>query len=111
MREASDLALTVKLVDGEHTVRLGGVTGSDARLFRAQVGVSLLEAITSGSIDLDVVAGVVWLSRRKAGERSLPYQKVADELSWDTVEQVEAFNASERNGDPPTTASTSEASS
>lgn len=107
MKEAAGLTVAVTLADGTaHQVRLGSVTGSDAKLFRAQVGTGLLEAIAGGALDLDTIAGLVWLSRRRGGERSLPYQTVADTLAWEHVDRVDAYDAAEQGGGPPTTRST-----
>jgi hypothetical protein len=77
--ESAALAITA---DGTtHTVRLAQLTAIDAKEFRAAVGVSLVEAMTGGSVDLDVIAGLVWLARRKR-ERGLAYAKVARELNY-----------------------------
>lgn len=79
------LAITV---DGtNYTVRIKDLSAIDAKDFRAAVGVSLGEAMTGTSVDLDIIAGLVWLVRRKR-ERGLPYLKVAKEISYGTEVDV-----------------------
>lgn len=81
MTDSPTLAITV---DGTtHTVRLAQLTAIDAKEFRAAVGVSLAQAMAEGSTDLDVVAGLVWLARRKR-ERGLAFAKVAKEITYET---------------------------
>lgn len=80
----SQPATLVITVDGkEYKVKLSQLTAIDAKDFRASVGVSLAQAIAGGSGDLDVIAGLVWLARRKI-ERGLPYAKVAASLTYES---------------------------
>ncbi len=79
----SDTALAITVDGTTHTIRLANLTAIDAKDFRAAVGVSLAQAMSEGSTDLDVVAGLVWLARRKT-ERGLPYATVAKALTYDS---------------------------
>lgn len=93
MSDSAALAITV---DGTtHTIRMGRLTAIDAKDFRAAVGVSLAQAITGGSGDLDVIAGLVWLVRRQR-ERGLAYAKVAKEMTYESdIEMAEADTPTE----------------
>ncbi|HET7486835.1 MAG TPA: hypothetical protein VFJ85_02835 [Acidimicrobiales bacterium] len=82
-----DPALVIA-VDGQtYTIRLGDLSALDAKDFRAAVGVSLAQVMTNGSTDLDVLAGLVWLARRRR-ERGLAYKTVAKVLTYDTPVDV-----------------------
>jgi hypothetical protein len=83
----TDAALAITVDGTTHTIRMGNLTAIDAKDFRAAVGVSLTQAMSEGSTDLDVVAGLVWLARRKR-ERGLPYAKVAAAMNYETQMDV-----------------------
>lgn len=59
------------------------VTAEDAKDFRREVGTAL-GAVFGGArdVDLDVIAGVIWIVRRKEGERTLKYHDVAGKLTY-----------------------------
>lgn len=81
-------------VDGTvHTVRMGDLSAMDTLALRKEVGMSfmgLMDAFRKDP-DIDLIAALVWLSRRAAGEASLSYEAVASELGYDLdVEMVEA---------------------
>lgn len=97
----ADPAVLVITVDGtQYKVKLSQLTAIDAKDFRAAVGVSLAQAIAGGSGDLDVIAGLVWLARRKI-ERGLPYAKVAAALTYDSdIDLTEPDDAATPEDDP-----------
>lgn len=99
----ADTRTIVLEVDGvQHTLRSKDLSALDAQDFRAKVGVTLAAAL-NGPNDIDVLAGIVWLSRRRT-ERTLTYEQVAASFSYDTeVELVdERAAAAEVAGDPET---------
>jgi hypothetical protein len=77
------LSLTV---DGRvYTVRAGDLTGMDAAALRREVGMSfmgLMKAMQSDP-DVDLIAALMWLSRRIEGEKLLSYEEVAQEVGYD----------------------------
>lgn len=92
----SSLAITV---DGTtYTVRMADLSAIDAKEFRAAVGVSLAQAMHEGSTDLDVIAGLVWLARRKR-ERGLAYVKVAKDINYDS--DIDVTEADGTEADDP----------
>lgn len=80
----TDTPCIVVEVDGK-TYRLDRrqMTANDAKDFRAAVGVPLTKVMTEGSWDVDVVAGIVWLVRRRT-ERTLAYATVAGDITYDS---------------------------
>lgn len=77
------LSLTV---DGRvYTVRAGDLTGMDAAALRREVGMSfmgLMKAMQADP-DVDLIAALMWLSRRIEGEKLLSYEEVAQEVGYD----------------------------
>ena len=62
-----------------YELRLGDLTPRDSGDFRREVGMPLMQAF--GATDLDVIAGFVWLIRRRA-QRNLSYAEVADSFTY-----------------------------
>lgn len=80
--------------DGKvYTVRAGDLTGLDSAALRRECGYSfagLLKALNKDP-DIDLIAALVWLSRRIDGEKLLAYDDVAAEIGYDSdVEVVDA---------------------
>lgn len=71
------------LLDGvEHVFRLADVTAPDVAALRQATGWRVLNLVSELSIpngfpEPDAIAAAVWLARRQAGERDLPYEDVA----------------------------------
>lgn len=76
-------------VDGKrHELNLVEVTGRDAKAFREATGVSLRKAFSSfasdpDDVDLDTIAGILWLARRQAGEK-VSYDDVLGSITYTT---------------------------
>ena len=80
----SQTPCVVVQVDGkEYRLDRRQMTANDARDFRGAVGVPLTKVIAEGSWDVDIVAGIVWLVRRRT-ERTLAYQTVAEGITYDS---------------------------
>lgn len=81
-------------VDGvTHTFYPAEVSARMASEVRAATGRSLRAVLESAEDDpdLDTIAVLVWLARRQAGERKLPFAVVADSLTYESsVEAAEA---------------------
>ncbi|HUF98855.1 MAG TPA: hypothetical protein VMM60_12070 [Ilumatobacter sp.] len=77
--------------DGKvYTVRAGDLTGLDSAALRRECGYSfagLLKALTKDP-DIDLIAALVWLSRRTDGEKLLSYDEVAAEIGYDSDIEV-----------------------
>lgn len=80
----TDTPTIVVEVDGkEYRLDRRQMTANDAKDFRAAVGVSLNQVLMEGSMDVDVVAGIVWLVRRRR-DRTLAYATVAEAITYDS---------------------------
>lgn len=74
------------LVDGErYEVRMGDLSSLDAAALRRATGFSFRGLMTAAATDpdIDVIAGIVWLSRRINGEPLLDYTEVASAIGYD----------------------------
>lgn len=87
----------IKLNGKIYELRVGDLTALDAQAMRKQVGMSFFGVMNTiqEDPDLDLIAGIVWMSRRVNGERTLKYEEVASEISYLT--EIEAVDASEPN--------------
>ncbi|MGH9460368.1 MAG: hypothetical protein ACRD1X_04070 [Vicinamibacteria bacterium] len=86
-------------VDGvDYTVRTGDLSALDAQALRKELGLSfigLMKALQDDP-DIDLIAGIVWLSRRVSGEPMLTYSEVAKDIGYDLEVKV-------ANAEAPTT--------
>lgn len=76
-----------KVHGSPYDIRLGDLTPQDAGDFRRAVGVPLGHAF-SPAMDLDVIAGLMWLTRRKQN-RNLSYAEVAESFTYDDFERAD----------------------
>lgn len=83
----ADHKLRIKVGAKVHNFKLSNFTGEDARAFRDMFGFGLVTAFTAP--DLDTIAALVWLVRRKAN-RNLQYGAVARGLNYanTTIEEI-----------------------
>src|SRR5205085_12653796 len=96
-------ALVVTLEGKPYKLRAGELSALDAKEFHTAIGVRLLDVFRRGPQDLDEVAGLVWLCRRRR-EPGLPYEVVAADINYDSVLTVE----SEDKQKPPAKADSQE---
>jgi hypothetical protein len=85
-------------IDGTaHYLRLGEVSAIETGELRRATGFGLrhLGYALLADPDIDVVAGVVWLARRQAGERSLPYDTVAGAITYDTAIDIDVVDSAD----------------
>lgn len=99
---ANSPTLAFQIGGDKYEVRLGDLTPRDARDFRSAVGVPLIKAVTSDSTDLDVIAGLVWLVRRRTSHQ-LRFEQVLDSFTYDDFESSPSATATsvEASEDPP----------
>lgn len=96
MPEAPAMSLTV---DGEeYIIRFEDFTALDSREFRREMGMSLAQAFTTDP-DLDMVAGLLWLHRRKT-EPKLKYEDVAKKLTYLNIEVEDPDPDADGSADP-----------
>lgn len=76
-------------VDGKPLeLNLEEITGRDAKEFRNQTGMAFRRAVTMFSespqdVDIDTVAGIIWLARRQGGDQAT-YDTVLGEINYAT---------------------------
>lgn len=90
------MAQTVKIsAFGEvYELQSDRITAVDSQAFRKQVGIPLGAVFTDETtMDLDVIAGLIWLARMQRGEKNLRYVEVAKRMTYDT--EVEFVNPEE----------------
>lgn len=83
---SQDFALTVTVDGTAYTVRAGELNSRDITNLRRETGFSfrgLMDAAAKDP-DIDIVAAIVWLARRKAGELLLSFEMVASEIGYDS---------------------------
>ena len=83
MNQNETPCVVVTLAGKEYRLDRRQMTANDAKDFRGAVGVPLTKVMAEGSWDVDVVAGIVWLVRRRT-ERTLAYQTVAAGITYDS---------------------------
>ena len=95
-----DFSVTSGPYEGRYQVDLADLNGVDSRDFRGAIGISLAEVVGNGGGDLDTLAALVWLTRRKSN-KALPFQAVAEHINYGNVEQT-AADADPVEPDPTT---------
>lgn len=100
-KEALDTGVSLTVDGTVYTVRAGDLSGFDESCLRREVGMSFMGLITALGEDpgVDLVAALVWLSRRANGEQMLKYRTVAEEIGFD-VEISNADEAEEEEDSP-----------
>lgn len=91
----ADEATAFKVAGVRYEISPNDFTAAEAGDFRRELGFSLGEAFSAGSADLDVIAGLVWLIRRRT-VKGLGYRQVAESI---TYADIEADDGTEVVGD------------
>jgi hypothetical protein len=99
---ALDAGLKITVDGTVYVIRLGDLPGTLVGEFRRQVGMSVRAAfeLCANDPDLDVLAGMVWLGRRQAGE-AVSYAEVASAITYGSALDVEEPAAEEPEGEAP----------
>ena len=84
-------ALRITHNETEYLIPLGSLSAIDSKDFRKATGVSLAQVIAEGSGDIDTMAALVWLHRRKR-DRSLTFAQVAQEFKYDSDLDIDLEN-------------------
>lgn len=71
----------------KYTVSAGEVCAADVIALRRATGYSFAGLLRAAQEDpdIDVFAAVVWLARRAEGERTLTFDEVAQEITYDDI--------------------------
>lgn len=97
----------VVVIDGEkYPFRLSEITARDSGALRSATGMSLRAIMSAAKTDpdIDVIAALVWLSRRQHGEKTLAYDDVAAEIGYDTTFDLEGVADAEDPDSPEASA-------
>lgn len=91
----TDAEITIRLDGSAYTLRAGEVNALDASMLRRATGLSVQGLFSAAATDpdIDVIAAVVWMARRQAGETTLMYETVARQVTYDS--DVEAVDEAE----------------
>lgn len=97
---ADQNAVFVLTVDGtRYEIALSRLTAEDARDFRAATGMPLQAVFDGKQTDIDLIAGLIWLVRKKT-DRKLTYHQVASGFSYGT--DVDVQDGGDETVDPTT---------
>lgn len=91
-----DTGIQITYLGKVYSVRAGDLTAVDAQALRKELGVSFMGLIRAlhDDPDIDLVAGVMWLSRRVKGDH-IPYEMVAAELGYEALETMVLDNVTD----------------
>lgn len=80
----ADASISFIAAGTRYEVNFEDLTAADSGDFRRAVGLPLSAVFRDGEADLDAIAGLVWLVRRR-GDRKLSYYSVAETLTYGNV--------------------------
>ncbi len=97
--------VTLKVDDTEYVLRLDEISAADVMLCRRTTGRSLQSLMRAADEDpdVDVIAVLVWLARRQAGESKLAFDDVLAEITYQAeigVDDDEPSDAADQDDDP-----------
>jgi hypothetical protein len=84
---ADSSVVTFVAAGARYEIDFEDFTAADAGDFRRAVGIPLSAIFVAGTADLDGIAGLVWLVRRR-GDRKLSYHSVAEALTYGNVDMA-----------------------
>lgn len=88
-KKAKRSGFRVTIGDAVYELRSADIGPGDDMLVRRITGYPLSQFLTAGTFGLDSAAVIVWMARRKAGERKLSLQKVLDEMpSFEELDEL-----------------------
>jgi hypothetical protein len=72
-----------------HVLRTADLGPGDDHMVRRITGRPLSQYLTADTFGLDSVAVIIWMARRKAGEKRLTLQRVMDEMpSFEEIDEL-----------------------
>lgn len=90
--EVAGDGIAVTIAGRKYQVTAGEVCAADVSALRKATGYSFAGLIreATGDPDIDVFAAIAWLARRADGERTLSFEEVARDITYDDItEEVE----------------------
>lgn len=86
-------------VDGrDYRISTADFTAVEDRLYRREMGESLLKTLDSGDVGIEAIATLVWIVRRR-DEPGLTWEDVARTVTYDNVDVI-ADDADDEDVDP-----------
>lgn len=95
---------------GRYEIDKGDISAVDVGDLKSQQGGPNLDAFLTGQapLGLEAFAALVWLVRRRGGNRGLAYRAVAEHINFDVIDTTEMSEESaEKLPDPSTSANDS----
>jgi hypothetical protein len=96
-KQKDEVTISFKVDGRSYTMRMSDFNGIDARDFRRELDMSLLEGFEH--FDLDTAAGLLWLHRRKR-EPKLTFEQVAGSFNYDSLDLNDKTTGAEPDEDP-----------
>lgn len=95
--------ITVNLDGVDYTVRMGDLSSVDTMALRRATGFSFMGLMRAASADpdIDLIAALVWLSRRVDGEKLLDFDQVAQEIGYDAEIDLKDAGDDDEGDDSP----------
>lgn len=83
--EALDFGVRITIDKDVYEIRAGDLNALDSMELKRQVGMTFPQLVvetSAGNPDLVEFAAIIWLARRLAGERDLPFTDVAVDIDY-----------------------------
>jgi hypothetical protein len=83
--DALDFGVRICIDDDVYEIRAGDLNALDSLALKQQVGMTFPQLVvetSAGNPDLVEFAAIIWLARRLAGERDLPFTEVAKDIDY-----------------------------
>lgn len=92
-QQSTESGLVITLEGKKYTILQSEITGVEVKDFREAVGVSPMRFFADPrNLDLDIVAGFIWLVRRRK-ERALQYDDIASKINYGSQLEFDAAAA------------------
>lgn len=80
----SDATIEVSVGTKKYSIAFESLSGRDVRDFRQEVGMSPRQALADqAALDIDIVAGFVWLARRRT--EPVTFEQVLDSIDYSNL--------------------------
>lgn len=94
-QKIGDMVLTITTSGNRYDMRIGDFSAMDELDYKRITGAELMTPFMSGELNSAMIAGLVWLTRRRFGEKQLRFEKVAQEFKWADLDTIEFSNGSD----------------
>lgn len=84
----ADKVIRFKVDGARYDIDLGDFNAIDAKDFAPTVGMPLAEVYSGKPLDLHVIAGLMWLTRRKTNP-DITYRELAEGLTYGNLESAD----------------------